>query len=214
MEKKLNLNGYKCPILINKIPGTPIVFLHSLSYSIEIWQHIGVTNLLDTKLVPYLALDMPYGEKNLCNPKTHDTEKNLNFIRAAIENIFGSILPVLVGANIGGNIALHFASRFPIKGLILIGPTRSLEKNLLHAYNDFNFPSTIIWGSEDDVIASEDMRTLADKLPHSKLIIYQGAKHSAYKDEPKRFKHDLLELYAKTETTPFLQNKHVIQPRI
>jgi len=200
MEKKLNLNGYKCPILINKTPGIPIVFLHGISYSIEIWQHIGVTDTLDTKHVPYLALDMPYGEKNHCTPKTPDTEKNLNLIYNAITNIFGTIPPVLVGANIGGNIALHFASCFPIKGLVLIGPTRSLEKNLLHTYDNFNFPSTIIWGSEDHVIASEDMRTLADKLPRSKLIIYQGAKHSAYKDEPERFKHDLLELYAKTET--------------
>ena len=43
------------------------------------------------------------------------------------------------------------------------------------------------------------MRTLADKLPNAKLVVYDGANHSAYKDEPDRFKHDLLELYANAE---------------
>jgi pimeloyl-ACP methyl ester carboxylesterase len=200
VEKNLSLNGYRCPILVNKVPGVPIVFLHGLGNTIEVWQHIGITDVLDAKDVPYLALDMPYGEKSRCKPKTCDVEKNITFIYAAIERIFGTNLPpVIVGASIGGNMALHFASNFPLKGLVLIGPARALEESLTKTYRSFNFPSTIIWGSEDNMIASEDMRTLTDKLPNSKLVIYPGAKHSAYRDEPKRFKRDLLELYIKTE---------------
>ncbi len=200
MEKKLNINGYKCPALINKVPGVPIVFLHGLSYNIEIWQRIGITDILDEKHVPYLALDMPYGMKSLCKPKTRDPEKNVTFAYEAIESVFsGPVPPVLVGASIGGNMALHFASRFPVKGLVLVGPARALDEQLVQSYSSFKFPSTIIWGSEDTIIASEDMRTLADRLPNSKLIVYKGAKHSAYKDEPERFKRDLLELYIKAE---------------
>lgn len=200
MEKKLSLNGYKCPALVNKVPGIPIVFLHGLSYNIEIWQRIGITDVLDQKNVPYLALDMPYGMKSLCKPKTRDPEKNVTFAYEAIESVFGGpVPPVIVGASIGGNMALHFAARFPVKGLVLVGPARAFEDNLVHAYSSFKFPSTIIWGSEDTIIASEDMRTLADRLPNSKLIVYKGAKHSAYKDEPERFKRDLLELYIKAE---------------
>ncbi len=200
MEKKINLNGYKCPVLINKAQGTPIVFLHGLSYNIEIWQRIGVSDLLVEKHIPFLALDMPYGMKSECQPKTRNVEKNVAFVNEALKSVFGSVEPVLVGASIGGNMALNYASRFPVKGLFLIGPARSLEEDLLQAYSKFKFPSTIIWGSEDSIIASEDMRTLSDKLPHSKLIIYKDAKHSAYKDEPGRFKRDLLELYIKADT--------------
>lgn len=200
MEKKLNLNGYKCPILVNKVPGVPIIFLHGLSYTIEIWQRIGITDLLDTKCVSYLALDMPYGEKSLCKPKTRDIEKNVTLVYDAIESVFGGPVPsVIVGTSIGGNMALHFATRFPVKGLLLVGPVQTLEGNLSQAYYNFKFPSTIIWGSEDSIIASEDMRTLTDKLPNSKLIIYQDAKHSAYKYKPEQFKRDLLELYIKAE---------------
>jgi pimeloyl-ACP methyl ester carboxylesterase len=200
MEKKININGYKCPALVNKVPGVPLVFLHGLSYSIEIWQRLGITDHLDEKHVPYLALDMPYGEKSNCKPKTRDVEKNVTFVYDAIENVFGGpVPPVLVGASIGGNMALQFAKRFAVKGLVLVGPARALEESLVHAYSGFKFPSTIIWGSEDTLIGSESMRTLADKLPNSKLIVYQGAKHSAYKDEPQRFLRDLLELYIKAE---------------
>ncbi|MCL1965663.1 MAG: alpha/beta hydrolase [Candidatus Bathyarchaeota archaeon] len=187
-------------MLVNKVLGVPIVFLHGLSYNIGIWQRLGVTDLLDEKHVPYIALDMPYGEKSLCKPKTRDVEKNVSFVYDVIENVFGGFIsPVLVGASIGGYIALQFASRFPVKGLVLVGPARVFEEQLLQSYDSFKFPSTILWGSEDSSIASEDMRTLAAKLPNSKLIIYQGAKHSAYKDCPERFKHDLLELYVKAE---------------
>ncbi len=65
----------------------------------------------------------------------------------------------------------------------------------------FRFPSTIVWGSYDTLIASEELRTLSDKLPNSKLVVYNGAGHSAYRDQPEQFQHDLLELYAKAEQT-------------
>jgi len=117
-----------------------------------------------------------------------------------VKAVFGSEVPVLVGASIGGNMALRYAARFPVKGLLLVAPARALEEDLVKAYREFRFPSTIIWGTQDSIIASEDMRTLADKLPNAKLITYEDANHSAYKDEPERFRRDLLELYAKAES--------------
>jgi pimeloyl-ACP methyl ester carboxylesterase len=133
-------------------------------------------------------------------PKTRSPEKNIAFANEAVKAVFGSEVPVLVGASIGGNMALRYATRFPVKGLLLVAPARALEEDLVKAYREFKFPSTIIWGTEDSIIASEDMRTLTDKLPNSKLIVYEGSSHSAYKEQPKRFTHDLLELYAKAET--------------
>jgi pimeloyl-ACP methyl ester carboxylesterase len=199
MEKKLNLNGFNCQYVANTGCGVPIVFLHGLSYSSDIWQRIGVTNLLIEKSVPFLALDMPYGLRSGCQPKTRNVEKNILFANEAVKNVFGAETPVLVGASIGGNMALKYATRFPVKGLVLISPGRALEEDLVKKYIQFKFPTSIIWGSEDNIVASEDMRTLNDRLPNSKLIVYEGAGHSAYKDQPDRFKHDLLELYAKTE---------------
>ena len=199
MEKTLNAANHQCRVLYSVFSGVPIIFLHGLSYTSEIWEKIGVTDLLSEKRIPFLALDMPYGMRSHCQPKTRSPEKNIIFADEATHTVFGSQIPVLVGASIGGNIALRYATRFPVKGLLLISPARSLETDLVPSYSQFNFPSTILWGSEDNIIASGDMRTLVDKLPNSKLIIYDGAGHSAYKDQSNRFMHDLLELYARVE---------------
>lgn len=199
LEKKLNLANYKCPVLYNVASGSPIVFLHGLSYTYNIWRKIGITELLIEKHLSFLALDMPYGMRSECQPKTRSPEKNIMFASTAIQTFFGSKIPILVGGSIGGNMALRYAMRFPVKGLLLIGPARALEPDMVASYSQFKFPTTIILGSDDNIVASEDMRTLVDKLPNSKLIVYEGAKHSAYKDQPDRFKHDVLELYAKVE---------------
>ncbi len=106
-----------------------------------------------------------------------------------------------MGASAGGHIALKYAAHFPVKGLLLIAPVRVLEKDLLQAYGQFKFPVRVIWGSEDNIVSGEDLRSLVDKLPNAKLTVYDDAKHSAYVDQPDRFKRDLLELYAIAEQT-------------
>ena len=199
LEKTLTAANHKCHVLYNVASGVPIVFLHGLSYTADIWQRIGVTELLIDKHIPFLALDMPYGMKSQCQPKTRSPQQNIDFAKEAIQAVFPAEIPVLVGASIGGNIALRYATCFPVKGLLLIAPGRALGPDLVQSYGDFKFPTTIIWGTKDTIVASEDMRALADRLPNAKLIIYDGANHSAYKDQPDRFKHDLLELYAKSE---------------
>jgi pimeloyl-ACP methyl ester carboxylesterase len=172
--------------------------MHGLSYTADIWQRIGVLDLLKKKKVPFLALDMPYGLKSKCQPKTRSPEKNIEYVNEAVKVVFGDAVPVLVGASIGGNMAIRYAAKFPVKGLLLVGPARVLEPDL-EIYGKFKFSTIIIWGSQDTIVASEEMRVLADKLPNAKLIVYDGAGHSAYKDQPDRFKRDLLELYANVE---------------
>lgn len=199
LEKILNVSGYKCQALYYSASGVPIVFLHGLSYNVGIWQRIGLTELLMEKRVPFLALDMPYGLKSQCQPKTRDPDKNVAFVNEAVKTLLGGAVPVVVGASIGGNIALRYAAKFAVKGLFLVAPARALEEEMVKSYSKFRFPITIVRGSEDTIIPSEDMRTLSDKLPNAKLLVYEGASHSAYKDQPDRFKHDLLELYAKAE---------------
>jgi pimeloyl-ACP methyl ester carboxylesterase len=199
MEKTLTAAEHKCQALFFAAPGTPIVFLHGLSYTLNIWEQIGLTELLMEKHVPFLALDMPYGLRSKCQPKTRNPETNVSVVAEAIKNLFGSTVPILVGASIGGHIALMYAARFPVKGLFLIAPGRALSEDLVNSFEKFNFPVKIIWGSQDNIISGEEMRTLSDKLPNAKLLVYNGAGHSAYKDEPEQFKRDLLEFYANAE---------------
>jgi pimeloyl-ACP methyl ester carboxylesterase len=198
-EKTLDVAGHKCRAIYSVTSGVPVVFLHGFSYTSGVWQRIGITELLNEKQLPFMALDMPYGLKSECRPKTHDTETNVNVAHEAVGSVFGSAVPFLVGASVGGHVALSYATRFPVKGLLLVAPSRALEKSLVHAYGEFKFPVRIIWGSEDNIISGEDMRTLAGLLPNAKLLVYEGAGHSAYLAQPDRFKRDLLELYVLAE---------------
>jgi pimeloyl-ACP methyl ester carboxylesterase len=199
MEKTLNFAGCKCQALYYNAPGVPVVFLHGLSFTVDVWQRIGITELLIEKRVPFLALDMPYGLKSNCHPKTRNPEVNVSVVAEAVKTVFGSAVPVLVGASIGGHIALKYAAKFPVKGLLLIAPANALGEDLVQSYGKFRFPVRIIWGSQDNIISGEEMRTLADKLPNAKLLIYKDAAHPAYLSKPELFKRDLLELYAIAE---------------
>ena len=199
MEKTLNLAGHKCQTITYSAPGVPVIFLPGLSYTLNIWERIGVTDLLIEKNIPFLALDMPYGLKSNCQPKTRNPETNVQVVAEAARSIFGSAVPVLVGASLGGYIALMYASKFPVKGLLLIAPAHALLEDLVESYGKFSFPVRIIWGTQDNVISGEEMRTLAEKVPNAKLLVYKDASHSAYLSQPELFKRDLLEFYADTE---------------
>ena len=200
-EKKAILAGHKCRMLINRASGVPVVFLHGYSYTGAVWQRISATRLLEEKQVPFLALDMPYGAKSECQPHSRSVEINVAVINEAVSTIFDKATPVLVGASLGSHMALQYAARFPVKGLLLVGATRVLEDSLVQAYSRFKFPVRLIIGSEDRIASLEELRILTDKLPGSKLIVYEGDGHSAYLGRPDRFKRDLLELYALAEQT-------------
>jgi len=185
---------------VNHVSGVPVVFLHGYSYNSTVWQRLSITELLQQKHVPFLALDMPYGPKSECQPKTREEEPSVTLAREATQQIFKTETPVLVGASFGGHVALKYAAQFPVKGLLLLAPARPLgEEKLVEAYLGFKFPVRIIWGSEDNIVSGEEMRILSEKLPNAKLVTYEGAGHSAYTNHPDRFKRDLLELYASAE---------------
>jgi pimeloyl-ACP methyl ester carboxylesterase len=198
-EKKLNVANHTCHALFNRASGVPIVFLHGYSFTSEVWQRTGITALLEEKQVPFLALDMPYGAKSDCRPRSRDVEVNVAVVHEALQAIFGAEVPILVGASVGGHIALQYAARFPVKGLLLLAPVRVLEETLTKAYPQFTFPVRIIIGSEDRVASLEELKNLADKLPDAKITVYQNEGHAAYVARPDRFKRDLLELYVLME---------------
>lgn len=200
MEKTLTASSHKCRAFYYKAEGVPIIFLHGLSYTIEVWQRIKITDHLIEKKIPFIALDMPYGIKSQCQPKTQDPQTNINFISETFKKVFGQTTPILVGASLGGYIALKYATQFPVKGLLLVAPAHSLDdEDLIRSYEGFDFPTRIVWGSLDSLISGEEIRTLTDKLPNSKMLVYKDAAHSAYQDRPKWFIRDLLELYARIE---------------
>jgi pimeloyl-ACP methyl ester carboxylesterase len=197
IEKRLEILGFKCRVIFNRREGLPIVFLHGYSFTSEIWETVNVFKLLTEKEIPFLAIDMPYGLKSECKPKTRDPGKNINLLKEAISTVFQQEKLFIIGASLGGNIALKYSCQFPVEGMLLIAPVSGLTDDLVNSYNEFEAPVYVLYGTKDRIVSLEEMKKLEKAMLNAKLIIYKEANHPAYLDKPDDFKKHLLEIYGR-----------------
>jgi hypothetical protein len=89
LEKTLTAAGYRVLILHYTAPGVT-AFFHTLIYTSDIWRRIGVLDL-PAKTRAFLALDMPYGIKSQCQPRTRSPE-NVAFVNEVVKHFCRLIL--------------------------------------------------------------------------------------------------------------------------
>jgi non-heme chloroperoxidase len=53
-------------------------------------------------------------------------------------------------------------------------------------------PTLIVWGQRDTILPRDDQASMADAIPRARLIVYEGAGHSLYWEEPERVASDLV----------------------
>jgi pimeloyl-ACP methyl ester carboxylesterase len=200
MEKKLEILGFRCRVIVNQAAGMPIAFLHGYSFTSQIWKQIGIPQLLRAEKIPFLAIDMPYGLKSVCNPKTRNPEVSVNVLKKAVHLLFKPTTPMLVGASLGGHIALRYAVDNPVQGMLLAAPVRSFDEDLVKSYQKLAVPIYLIYGTKDNIVSLDEMKHLTDQLPNATLLLYTDAKHPAYLDEADMFKTHILELYKRVSS--------------
>ena len=181
-----------CRILYKPGSGMPMVLLHGYSFTLDIWREINLFSVLDSKNVPYLALDMPYGLKSRCSKKTMDPMFNIQLVHHVLDKYSLNHKPLLVGASLGGYISLKYALEYPVSGLILIAPVRVSEERFKKLRN---IPILIIYGSKDKVVDLEELKSFTVSLKNCRLKIYDRAGHPAYLDHPELFKEDVYAFY-------------------
>jgi pimeloyl-ACP methyl ester carboxylesterase len=194
-EEKRVIKGFTCRVISNIQEGTPIIFLHGYSFTSKVWEQVNILKLLEEKGFPFLAIDMPYGLKSECKPKTRSPERNIELIQEAVSTFFQGKKPFIVGASMGGNISLRYSSQHPVGGMLLVAPVRGLTDDLVKGYENLRSPVYIIYGTKDRVVTQVEMERLKESMLNSRLIIYKGANHPAYLDKPDDFKGHLLEAY-------------------
>jgi pimeloyl-ACP methyl ester carboxylesterase len=52
-------------------------------------------------------------------------------------------------------------------------------------------PTLIIWGDKDAVIPRNDQETMIKRITDSRLVVYPGAGHALYWEEPAHFATDI-----------------------
>lgn len=66
-----------------------------------------------------------------------------------------------------------------------------LEDDSLKDLDKIRAPTVIIWGDQDSLLPRSDQEALASAIPGSRLLVYPGAGHSLYWEEPERVASDL-----------------------
>ncbi|MFP3981948.1 MAG: alpha/beta fold hydrolase [Desulfobacterales bacterium] len=188
-DEAVEINGFECRMISNPGKGPCIVLLHGYMYTSDVWNDIGLLRLLEQKGIPFKAIDMPYGHANESAPRNPDPAEN-----AAIVARLAPPEAVLVGASLGGYIALRHCVANRASGLLLIAPVMSLQAELASHYSRLSMPVSIIYGEADDVVYPQEIRRLA-RLLNTEVRVYESARHAAYLDQPERFKKDVLDFY-------------------
>ncbi len=189
------VNGIECPIIYNPPASNdpPVVLLHGYNFTGKSWREVGVLDALEKRKIGYAAPDMPYGKRTGCTKKSRSLVLNLRAVREVV-SLLGGSPPLIVGASLGGRIALYYAAGHEVKGLLLASPAVRDDEEVWGLLKRIRMPVMIIRGSRD-FIPPRIHESLALKLG-AKLVVYEGAGHVLYRDKPDRFIEDLLEFHA------------------
>ncbi len=188
-DETIEINKYQCRVISSKGKGTPIIFLHGYMYTSDVWNEIGLLRILEQYGIPFKAIDMPYGKISECTPRTSSSQDNVELVAA----IAGKD-PVIVGASLGGYIALKYSVDHPVKGLLLAAPVMCLQEELTRHYERLENKVSIVYGDADNIVPANEMKKFSG-LVKTDLQIYKNAGHPAYLDFPERFNEDVLAMY-------------------
>jgi non-heme chloroperoxidase len=57
-------------------------------------------------------------------------------------------------------------------------------------------PTLVVWGSQDNIVPRSDQETIVARIAGSRLVVYSGAGHALYCEEPERLAFDLTRFVA------------------
>ncbi|WP_457573720.1 alpha/beta fold hydrolase [Desulfolithobacter sp.] len=167
--------------------GQDILLLHGMKFQAATWNELGTLEKLARSGYHAVALDMPgFGGSPACD-QDQDTVL-AEFVRSA-----GLNRPILVGPSMGGRIALEFAIKHPdmVRRLVLVGPV-GVEENQEHL-SEIRVPTLVIRGSEDQISPPSSAQMLVSSVPDCQLVVFDGAPHPCYLDQPELWHSTLLD---------------------
>ncbi len=170
-----------------------MLFLHGKAFQAETWQELGTLQAAVDAGFSVLAIDLPgFG-------KTAEAAISPAVIISGVMAATAHKDIILIGPSMGGKIALEFSLKNPDKvmALVLVGAVGVQEnKDQLHELPE---STLIIWGENDQISDPANGTLLNESVPDSQLVIFKGAKHPCYLEQPELW-HTTLLNFAKTIT--------------
>jgi len=190
-NKTITIDGAPINILMaGDFSTTPFLFLHGKAFQAETWKELGTLQAAIEAGYSILALDLPgFG-------KSPESSVSPEAIINGVMEVTGIKSVFLIAPSMSGRIGIEFSLANPekISGLVLIGAVGVAEnRDQLH-----NLPTKtlIIWGEIDQISDPSNAQLLHEKIRGSELVIFPGAKHPCYLEQPE-FWHQTLLSFAK-----------------
>ncbi|MCF8055870.1 MAG: alpha/beta hydrolase [Desulfocapsa sp.] len=166
--------------------GPTLLFLHGKAFQAKTWLDLGTLQAAVDAGYSILALDLPGFGKS--PEATVAPEQVINELMqsAGIEKA------IVVGPSMGGKIALEFSLDNPekIAGLVLIGAV-GVEENR-DRLSQLPPSSLIVWGEKDHISDPANGVLLHESIPGATLVVFEGAKHPCYLEQPELWHKTLL----------------------
>ncbi|MCE4625349.1 MAG: alpha/beta hydrolase [Desulfurococcales archaeon] len=192
-ESLYGVGGVECRVIYEAgTRGPGVLFLHGYSFTGATWREVGVLDVAEELLLPYAAPDMPYGKRTECTKHSRSIDLNVTAARRVVERFLGGNAPLIVGASLGGRVALYYAARYPVSGLLLASPAISYDDDFWGPLRRPGYPVVILRG-ERDFVPRKVLRDLAERLG-GEYREYKGAGHAMYLDRPEDFIEDFKQI--------------------
>jgi non-heme chloroperoxidase len=67
-----------------------------------------------------------------------------------------------------------------------------LEDDGAKELDEIRAPTLILWGDRDSILSRDEQESMAHSIPNARLVVYEGAGHALYWEEPDRVAADLV----------------------
>jgi len=168
-----------------------LLFLHGKAFQAETWLDLGTLQAAVGAGFSVLALDLPGFGKSPEAPLAPEKVIRALMQSAELERA------IVIGPSMGGKIALEFSLNNPdkVSGLVLIGAV-GVEENRKHL-SELPPATLIVWGEHDQISNPGNGMLLHESIAGSKLVVFKGAKHACYLEQPELW-HETLLNFAQT----------------
>ncbi len=166
----------------------PVLLLHGATFRAELWVETGTMRRLAKRGYYVVAADLPGHGKYVNTGLPRD-----EIMWRLIEKM-GLKRPIVIGHSMGGAYAMSLiaAHSDALLGAVLVAPAQ-IERYLAKLKHR-TLPVLVLWGTQDTMVPLRRSKSLLSALPHSRLVLLEGASHECYLQQNEAF-HAAIEVF-------------------
>jgi len=186
-ETRVEVGGASVVALVagsSEVP--PLLLLHGARFSSETWRELGTLEHMASAGLKVVAVDLPgYGGST-------STELEAGVFLEQLVGALGLVRPVVVAPSMSGAFAFPFVLDHGVNcgGFVPVAP--AAVARYAERLGEIRVPTLVMWGTADSVFPVAGAESLAAAIPDAGLLLFAGAPHPAYLDQPDLFHERLL----------------------